>query len=209
MRNVIRIGVLSQPELPKQLEPMIEAIFREQFRKLLSIVGPKNIALVGSVECKVRELACISAVEEGLSLELEPFETPGEGGEEEAEIMAKIHAILEKQPSTTELEERIPEMALTKFCDIMFLVFDKSAPDQSSRLEELHTLFIANKAKDTRLEKLIIDVNCPKRWSADADGEVYFDYVTRASGQLGVSSEVEIPNQLIKEWKDTVSATPH
>ena len=76
-------------------------------------------------------------------------------------------------------------------------------------MEELHTLFIANKAKDTRLEKLIIDVNCPKRWSADADGEVYFDYVTRASGQLGVSSEVEIPNQLIKEWKDTVSATPH
>ncbi len=48
-----------------------------------------------------------------------------------------------------------------------------------------------------------------KRWSADADGEVYFDYVTRASGQLGVSSEVEISNQLIKEWKDTVSATPH
>jgi hypothetical protein len=209
MRNVIRIGVLSQPDLPKQLEPMIEAIFREQFRKLLSMVGPKNIALVSSVECKVRELACISAVEEGLTLELEPFETPGEGSEEEAEIMAKIHAILEKQPSTTELEERIPEMALAKFCDIMFLVFDKSAPDQSSRLEELHRLFFANKAKDTRLEKLIIDVNCPKRWSANADGEVYFDYVTRASGQLGVSSEVEIPNQLIKEWKDIVSATPH
>ncbi|OSQ51261.1 hypothetical protein [Marivita geojedonensis] len=209
MRNVIRIGVVSQPELPKQLEPMIEAIFREQFKKLLSIVGSKNIALVSSVECKVRELACISAVEEGLTLELEPFETPGEGVEEEAEIMAKIHAILEKQPGTTELKERVPEMALTKFCDIMFLVFDKSLPDQSSRLEELHRIFFANKATGVSLGKLIIDVNCPKRWSADADGEVYFDYVTRASGQLAVSSEVEIPNQLIKEWKDIVSSSPH
>lgn len=209
MRNVIRIGVLSQPELPKQLEPMIEAIFREQFRKLLSIIGPENMALVSSVECKVRELACVSAVEEGLTLELEPFEIPEKIGDEEAEIKDKIHAILERQPGTTELEECIPEMALTSFCDIVFLVFDKSDPDQSSRLEEILKLFFANEATGARLDKLIIDVNCPRRWSADADGEVYFEYVTRASAPLFISSEVEIPSQLIKQWNDKISAVPH
>ncbi|MCK0102355.1 hypothetical protein [Pseudohalocynthiibacter sp. F2068] len=209
MRNVIRIGVLSQPDPPKQLEPMIEAIFLEQFRKLCSIVGSKNIVLVSSVECKVRELACISAVEEGLILELEPFETPEEIGVEEAEIKTKIHAILEKQPGTTELKERIPEMELTEFCDIMFLVYDRSDPDQSSRFEEMRKRFFLNEAKVARLEKLIIDVNCPKRWSADADGEVYFDYVTRASGQFGVSSEVEIPDKLIRQWVNAIAAIPH
>ena len=209
MKNVIRIGVLSQPELPKQFEPMIEAIFRAQFRKLCSIVGPKNIALVSSVECKVHELASISAVEEGLILEIEPFETPKEMDDEEAEIKAKIHAILERQPGTTELDKRISETALTEFCDIMLLVFDKSDPDQSSRLEEIRKLIFVNEATGAELEKLIIDVNCPKRWNADADGDVYFEYVTRASGQLGVSSAVEIPNQLIDQWNDTISTVPH
>ena len=182
MRNVIRVGVLSQPELPRQLEPMIEAIFREQFRKLLSIVGPKGIALVSSVDCKVRELACISAIEEGLPLELQPSETPKKFGDKEAEITARIHAILAKQPGTTELEECIPEIALIKICDIMFIVSDKSDRDQSVRFEKVYKLSFFNGAEDGGLEKLVIDVNCPRLWNAEADGEICFDYVTRASG---------------------------
>ncbi|AXI54225.1 hypothetical protein SuNHUV7_39370 (plasmid) [Pseudoseohaeicola sp. NH-UV-7] len=209
MRNIIRIGVLSQPELPKQIEPMIETIFREQFRKLNSIIGAKNIATVSSVNCKVSELACICALEEGLNLELEPLDSNAVLDEEELEVRAKIHAVLEKQPQTTQLNESVSEAALIEFSDIIVLVCDRLDSNQMSRFDGIRELFLENDAKEAKMGRLIIDVSCPMRWASDADSEVYFDYLTRAAGQFDVSSEVEIPNQLIKQWKDTISAAPH
>ena len=209
MRNMIRIGILSQSELPKQLEPMIEAIFREQFRKLGSILGSENFALVGSVEGKFGELACISAVEEGLNLELFPFEAPPGLNEEEARVKAKIHAILEKQPGTTKLDENVPETELIEFCDMMIFALDRSSPEQSSRFDTKRDLFFGGDLTDASLEKLLIQVNCPKQWNPDADGEVYFEYITRALGQHGISSEIEIPGNLIRQWANAISAIPH
>lgn len=209
MRNVIRIGILSQSELPKQLEPMIEAIFREQFRKLSSILGPDNLTLVGSVEGNFGELACISAVEEGLNLELFPFEAPPELNEEEARVKAKIHAVLEKQPGTIKLDENVPETELIELCDMMIFALDGSSPDQSSRFDVKRGLFFGGDLTDASLEKLLIQVNCPKQWTPDADGEVYFEYITIALGQRGISSEIEIPGKLIRQWANAISAIPH
>jgi hypothetical protein len=206
---MIRIGILSQSELPKPLEPMIETIFREQFRKLGSIFGSENLSLVGSVENKFSELASISTVEEGLNLELFPFEAPPELNEEDARINARIHAILEKQSKTTELDERAPETELIGFCDIMIFVFDSSSSDQNSRFGIKRELFLGRQLPEASLEKLIIQINCPQQWSPDADGEVYFEYITRAPGQLGISSEIEIPEKLIRQWANQISAIPH
>ena len=209
MRSMIRTGVLSQSELPKQLEPMIEAIFREQFKKLGSILGSENLAVVGSVETKFGELACISAVEEGLSLELLPFEAPAELKEEEAGIRQKIHAILERQSQTTQLVEHISETELIGFCDMMIFAFDSSNPDQNSRFETKRTLFFGGDRTNASLEKLLVQVNCPLKWSPDADGEVYFEYITRAQGQRGISSNIEIPGKLIRQWANEISNIPH
>ena len=209
MRNVIRIGVLSQPELPEQLEPIIEAIFREQFRKLCSILGPENLSLVGSVEGKFGELACISAVEEGLNLELFPFEAPPELNEEDATIKAKIHAVLERQSGTTQLDEHVPETELIGFCDMMLFVFDASIPDQNSRFGTKRELFFGGELNDASLEKLLIQVNCPQHWSPDADAEVNFEYITRASEPLAFSSKIEIPDKLIRRWANAIAAIPH
>ena len=209
MRNMIRIGMLSQSELPKQLEPMIEVIFREQFRKLSSILGPDNLALVGSVEGKFGELACISAVEEGLNLELFPFEAPAELNEEEARVKAKIHAVLQRQSGTTNLDEHIPEKELIGFCDMMIFAFDGSILEQNSRIGAKRDLFFGGDLTDASLEKLLIQVNCPQQWSPDADGVVYFEYITRPPGQRGISSEIEIPGKLIRQWANAISATPH
>lgn len=209
MKSMIRIGIVSQSELPRQFEVMIEAIFREQFRKLSSIFGPENLALVGSVENKFGELACVSAVEEGLILELMPFETPPELNEEEAEIKAKIHAILENQPGTSELDEQVPETELIGFCDIMIFAFNGSNPDQNTRFETKRDLFFGNDLTDARLERLLIELNCPQHWNPNADGEVHFEYITRSPGLPGISSEIEIPGKLIRQWANTISAMTH
>ena len=209
MRSMIRIGILSQSELPKQLEPMIEAIFREQFRKLRSVFGSENLALVGSVEGKFGELACISAVEEGLILEILPLETSLELDEKEVEMKDRIQTILEKQPGTVKLDEHVPEMELIGFCDIMIFAFDGSNPDQKSRFETKRDLFFGNDLTDASLEKLLIQVNSPQHWGPDADGEVHFEYITRAPGQLGISSEIEIPGKLIRQWVNAISVIPH
>mgnify|MGYP001817098715 FL=1 len=209
MRSMIRIGILSQSELPKQLEPMIEAIFREQFRKLSSIFGPENLALVGSVEGKFGELACISAVEAGLNLELFPFEASAELNEEEAGVKARIHAVLERQSRTTKLDEQVPETELIGFCDVMISAFDDSNPVQNSRFKSMRDLFFGGDMTDAKLEKLLIQVNCPRQWSPDADGEVHFEYITRIPGRRGISSEIEIPGKLIRQWTNAISAMPH
>ena len=209
MRSMIRIGILSQSELPKPLEPMIETIFREQFRKLSSIFGSENLSFFGSVENKFSELASISTVEEGLNLELFPFEAPPELNEEDARINARIHAILEKQSKTTELDERVPEAELIGFCDIIIFVFDSSSSDLNSRFGIKRELFLGRQLPEASLEKLIIQINCPQQWSPDADGEVYFEYITRAPGQLGISSEIEIPEKLIRQWANQMSAILH
>ena len=209
MRSMIRIGILSQSELPKQLEPMIEAIFREQFRKLCSVFGSENLALVGSVEGKFGELACVSAVEEGLILEILPLETSLELDEEEVKIKAKIHTILGNQPGTIKLDEHVSETELFGFCDLMIFAFDGSNPDQSFRFETKRDLFFGNDLIDASLEKLLIQVNSPQHWGPDADGEVHFEYITRAPGQLGISSEIEIPGKLIRQWVNAISVIPH
>ena len=144
MRSMIRIGFLSQSELPKQLEPMIEAIFREQFRKLSSVFGSENLALVGSVESKFGELACVSAVEEGLILEIFPLETSLELDEEEVKIKAKIYTILGNQPGTIKLDKHVSETELIGFCDIMKLAFYGSNQDKNYRFETKRDLFFGN-----------------------------------------------------------------
>ena len=209
MRSMIRIGILSQSELPKPLEPMIETIFREQFRKLSLIFGSENLSFFGSVENKFSELASISTVEEGLNLELFPFEAPPELNEEDARINARIHAILEKQSRTTELDERVPEAELIGFCDIIIFVFDSSSSDLNSRFGIKRELFLGRQLPEASLEKLIIQTNCPQQWSPDADGEVYFEYNTRAPGPIGISSEIEIPEKLIRQWANQISAIIH
>jgi len=40
--------------------------------------------------------------------------------------------------------------------------------------------------------------------SPDADGEVYFDYVVRIPSQRSISSEIEIPEQILRQWKEII-----
>lgn len=209
MGSTIRIGVLSQLELPKQLEPLVKAIFQEQFRKLISIFGSKNLTLVGSVEGRCDELACISAIGEGLILELAPFKEPLGIDEKEAEIQSKVHATLKKQPETTELVKYISDAELIGFCDIMIFAFDKSNLAQRQKFGKMRDELFMSELADTSLDKLLIEINCPQLWSPDADGEVHFEYITRAKGRPGISSEIEIPGKLIQQWVNAISATPH
>jgi hypothetical protein len=148
-------------------------------------------------------------LEEGLNLELEPLDASAALYEEELEVRTKIHAVLEKRPQTTELSESVSEAALIEFSDIIVLVYDRLDSDRMSRFGGIRKLFFGNDAKEANMGRLIIDVSCPMRWTADSDSKVYFEYLTRAPGRRGVFSEIEIPNQLIRQWKDTISAVPH
>lgn len=206
MGPVVRIGVLAQSELPKQLEPLIEAIFREQFGKINAIVGAEKLTLVGSIDGRFEELACIAAIEEGLNLELAPLGQTPELSEREAMIKYKIHAILVKQPRTTELDSSVPDADLIRLCDIMVFAFDKSNLAQRSKFEEIRDGFLANKLLHVSLEKLLIEVNCPEHWSPDADGEIYFEYITSASDRLDICSEIEIPERLMQQWVNEIPA---
>lgn len=204
MGPVVRIGVLAQSELPKQLEPLIEAIFREQFGKLNAIVGAEKMTLVGSIEGRFEEMACIAAIEEGLNLELAPLGQSPELSETEAMIKYKIHAILAKQPRATELVSSVPDADLIRLCDIMVFAFDKSNLAQRSKFEEIRDEFLASKLLHASLEKLLIEVNCPEHWSPDADGETYFEYITSASDRIDICSEIEIPERLIQQWANAI-----
>lgn len=82
-------------------------------------MGLGNVALISSVESKASELACISAVEEGLKLDLAPMENSSNVDESEAEIRSEIHEILKKQPGTTVLDRYHSEAELIQLCDIM------------------------------------------------------------------------------------------
>jgi len=203
---VVRIGVLAQSELPKQLEPLIEAIFREQFGKLNAIVGAEKLTLVGSIEGGFEELACIAAIEEGLNLELAPLRKSPELTERGAMIKSKIHAILVKQPRTTELDSRVPDADLIRLCDIMVFAYDKFNLAQRSKFEEIRDEFLASRLVHASLEKLLIEVNCPEHWSPDADGEIYFEYITSASDRLDICSEIEIPERLMQQWANAIPA---
>jgi hypothetical protein len=175
MRNILRIGALSQPEIPEQLEALIEAIFREQFKKLSLILGQKNISLVSAYEDKANELA-------------------------DAKIRSKIYRVLENQPATTVVDQQLSESDIISLCDILILVFDKSDLDKFSMFELIRESFFEGQQGDPATEKLSIEINMPTLWTPDADGEVHFEYILRAPGQRDASSEIEIPERIMQQW---------
>ena len=81
--------------------------------------------------------------------------------------------------------------------------------DYLNTLEIMRKLIFANEVANARVEKLVIFVNCPKVFSMDADGEVYFEYFARDPKNLSITSEVEIPNNLIKQWNEKIYSAPH
>jgi hypothetical protein len=209
MAKTLRIGVVAQLIIPKQLEVFITSIFRQQFRKLAFILGVENIGLIGSIEDKVGELACISAIEEGLKLELAPLTIPLNLDDSEITVMQKIYAILAKQSQTTVTDHHYSTTELTQLCDILFFVYDKNDLDESSKFETIRQGFLGHKAKCATSKNLSIEVNLPKEWTPDADGETYFEYVVRSPSQRALSSEIEIPDYLIKLWKKENLAKLH
>lgn len=205
MTNTLRIGILAQSEIPKQLEVLIESIFREQFKKLNLILGLGNVTLISSIEDKASELACISAIEEGLKLELAPIEKTLNLDEPKAEIKKKIHKILEKQPGATVSGRHHSEAEMTQLCDIIMFVFDKSDPNRISEFDMMRQNFFGNDFGEPARAKLSIEINVPRVWTPDADSEVYFDYIVRIPSQRSMSSEIEIPEQIIQQWKEKIS----
>jgi hypothetical protein len=121
-------------------------------------------------------------------------------------IKSKIHAILVKQPRTTELDSRVPDADLIRLCDIMVFAYDKFNLAQRSKFEEIRDEFLASRLVHASLEKLLIEVNCPEHWSPDADGEIYFEYITSASDRLDICSEIEIPERLMQQWANAIPA---
>lgn len=204
MTNELRIGVWTQHEIPQQLESLIAAIFRQQFRKLNNILGLGNVALISSVENKVSELACISAVEEGLKLDLAPIENVSNVDKSEAEIRSKIHEILKKQPGTTVSDRYHAEEEAIRLCNIMMLIFDKTDLNQASKMSRLRQGFFESELREPARAKLCIEINAPRDWTSNSDGEVYFEYIVRDPGQRRLASKIEIPDQLIWHWKNTL-----
>ena len=45
--------------------------------------------------------------------------------------------------------------------------------------------------------------------AAVADGNVYFEYITRVPGSLKMRSTVEIPEKLVQKWKFDISGIQH
>ncbi|MEP2530921.1 hypothetical protein [Shimia sp.] len=161
MRNILRIGTLSQPEIPEQLEALIEAIFREQFKKLSLILGQKNISLVSAYEDKANEFACISAIEEGLNLEIGPLQIASSLDETDAKIRSKIYRVLENQPATTVVDQQLSKSDIISLCDILILVFDKSDLDKFSMFELIRESFFEGQQGYPATEKLSIEINMP------------------------------------------------
>jgi len=204
MTNELRIGVWTQHEIPQQLESLIAAIFRQQFRKLNNILGLGNVALISSVESKASELACISAVEEGLKLDLAPMANSSNVDKSEAQIRSKIHEILKKQPGTTVLDRYHSEAELIQLCDIMMLIFDKTDLNQTSKMGTVRQSFFESELREPARAKLCIEINAPRDWAPNSDGEVYFEYIVWDPGQRSLSSKIEIPDQFIWQWKNTL-----
>ena len=209
MRSAIRIGIIPQPALPKLLEPMIEAILREQFRKLCSLLGEKNLTLISSIDDKFSEAACISAIEEGMKLELQPLKALEHANDKDAEISKKIHSILKKQVSTLAIENRIEEAKVIEVSDIIVIGFDETDTSQSKIFDRTKKTLFGFEAACQPTEKLCIEINVPQQWTPDADGNVYFEYITRAPGSLKMLSTVEIPEKLIQKWKFDISEIQH
>jgi hypothetical protein len=208
MKNFIRIGVLAQSSIPSQLEVLVEAILREQFRKLNSIFGQQNLALIGSIQNKVAELACISAIEEQLKLELEPFESSQDVGDDQV-ASQRVHAVLVKQPKVDALSKKVTEEQLLQICHILVLAYDKSEARTVTAFEATKEKFFGSELKNTSPKKLVIEINVPTYWTPDADGEVYFDYVAQLPGQLALSSEIEVPEEFFEQWNEEISSPQH
>jgi hypothetical protein len=209
MSETIKIGVVAQSEFPKQLEPLVGAIFRKQFQKLRDILGADFFELYGSIENRVSELACTCTVEAGAKLILAPRSCLFEFGEAKDEIAKKVHGILLRQPSAVLNENKLSELDLLNLCDVVILVYDKDDPTEASRFAKIKEyLFGLGEGREIT-EKLSIEVNLPKIWTPEADGEVYFDYICRSSGRNELSSEIEIPMKIIDSWTSQVTSRKH
>ena len=205
MKNILRLGIVAQAEIPKQIEPMIETIVREQFRKLSNVLGGENVAVVSNISYKIGELACIAAIEEGLNLELSPLEAQEDYGSSEAEMDRKVHGILARQPRSFVQDHVHTEPELIDFCDVIILVFYKDDAGESKNFRELRDKFFAGGIQGPTPSRLSIEINAPKKWTMESDAEVYFEYIVPANGRLDSTSEVEIPEKLIAVWRHQVS----
>jgi hypothetical protein len=209
MSETIKIGVIAQSEFPKQLEPLVGGIFRAQFQKLLDILGTDFFELYGSIGDRVSELACSCAAEAGAKLILAPRSSLFEFGEAKDEIAEKVHEILLRQPNTVLSENKLSELGLLNLCDVLFLVYDKDDSAEASRFAEIKKCLFGLGEGRGITEELSIEVNLPKIWTPDSDGEVYFDYIFRGPGKDELSSEIEIPMKIIDSWASQITSKRH
>jgi hypothetical protein len=209
MSETIKIGVIAQSEFPKQLEPLVGGIFRAQFQKLLVILGTDFFELYGSIEDRVSELACICTVEAGAKLILAPRSSLFEFGEAEDEIAEKVHGVLLRQPNAVLSENKLSELDLLNLCDVLLLVYDKDDPAEASRFAKIKKCLFGLGGGRRITEKLSIEVNLPKIWTPDSDGEVYFEYIVRGPGKDEFSSEIEIPIKIIDSWASQITLKRH
>lgn len=207
MPETIKIGIVAQTEFPKQLEPLVGAIFRVQFQKLRDILGPDFVEHYGSIEDAVSELACICTVEAGAKLILAPRSNSLE--ESKDEIAEKVHEILLRQPSTVLSQNKLSELDLLDFCDVLVLVYDKDDPTEASRFNKIKNHLFGLDGQGGITEKLAIEVNLPKVWTPASDEEVYFEYFLRTPGGSKLSSEIEIPMRVIDSWAGQISSKRH
>jgi hypothetical protein len=209
MSETIKIGVVAQSEFPKQLEPLVGAIFREQFQKLRDVLGTDCFEFYGSIEDRVSELACTCTVEAGAKLILAPRSSLFEFEDAKDEIAEKVHEILLRQPSAVLSENKLSELDLLNLCDVLILVYDKDDPTEALRFAKIKKYLFGLGERREITEKLSIEVNLPKLWTPEADEEVYYDYIFRAPGRDELSSEIEIPMKIIDSWTSQVTSKRH
>lgn len=142
-------------------------------------------------------------------LELQPFEAPEPANEEEAKITRKIHSVLERQANTMTVENQISETELIEICDIIILGFDESDTFQSQKFDRAKKSLFGFATARQPTKELCIEINGPQKWTPDSDGNVYFEYITRATGSLEMHSTVEIPENLIRKWKADILRAQH
>ena len=121
----------------------------------------------------------------------------------------KNHSILKNQAGALTIENRIEETEVIEISDIIIIGFDETDTYQSQRFDRTKKTIFGFEAACQPTEKLCIEINVPQQWTPDADGNVYFEYITRAPGSLKMRSTVEIPEKLVQKWKFDISGIQH
>ncbi len=201
---------MTQTEMPQQLRVLVEAIFQQQFRKLAAIFEVENFALVSTNDNETSELACITAIKEGIQLELAPLQSPVNTDDPELSTKQRIYEVLQKQPLVKVLSECISESALIEMCSVMFFIFDREDSTEVARFDNLREIFFfGNETRNGKSAKLTIEINLPKKWTSDADDNVYFDYYSISPKSNVAHTEIEIPDLVVSSLKKRALAVRH